>query len=143
MCRRRSPSVMMPDKMAVGIDHADAAHGLGRHLDHGLAHAGAERRDRNRVALAHDIADEFEHGAEPAARMQQAEFMRGESAAFQQRDGERVAERKLHQRRGGRREIVRTSFARVRQHQRHVGSAAKRAGASAVTAISGIRCRRE
>ena len=52
----------------------------------------------------------------------------GEAAAFQERDRERVAERELHERGGGRRQIVRAGFARLRQHQRHVGGLAERAG---------------
>ena len=52
---------------------------------------------------------------------------RGEAAALQQRDRERVAERHLHQRRGGRREIVRAGFARLRQREHDVGRLPERA----------------
>ncbi len=75
----------------------------------------------------HEVAHEGERGAEPAARMQVAEVDRGEAAAFQKRDGERVAERELHQRGGGGREVVRAGLARLRQHQRDVGRLAERA----------------
>ena len=86
----------------------------------------------------------FSLRAEPAARMQHAEIERREAAAFQQRDRERIAERKLHQRRGGRREIVRAGFARLRQQQHDVGGAcASVLSASAVTAIRPMRKRRE
>ena len=69
----------------------------------------------------------FSMRAEPAARMQHAEIDGGEAAALQQRDRERVAERELHQRGGGRREVVRAGFARLRQRERHVGGLAERA----------------
>ena len=64
--------------------------------------------------------------AEPAARMRTCRIDGGEAAAFQQRDGQRVAERELHQRGGGGREIVRAGFARLRQRQHHIGGAAER-----------------
>ena len=59
--------------------------------------------------------------------MQDAEVERGEAAAFQERDRERIAERELHQRGRGRREIVRAGFARLRQHQHDVGGLRERA----------------
>ena len=46
----------------------------------------------------HHVANEFERGAELAAGMKHAEIDRGEAAAFEERDGECVAERELHQR---------------------------------------------
>ena len=70
---------------------------------------------------------EFQQHAKPAAGMQQTEIAGGEAAAFQQPDGKRIAERKLHQRRRGRRQIVRAGLARLRQHQRHIGGLAQRA----------------
>ena len=75
----------------------------------------------------HDVADELEHGAEPAARMQTAEVDGGEAAALQKRDRQRIAERGLHQGGGGGGEIVRTGFARLRQRQHHVGRLTERA----------------
>ena len=83
--------------------------------------------ERHGVAGAHDVAHEFQHGAEPPARMQFGEFHRGETAALQERDRERVAERLLHQRRGGRGEIVRAGLARLRQRHHHVGGLRQRA----------------
>ena len=104
---------------------------------------GAERDQRHGRAGVHHVADEFQLRAEPPARMQDAEIERREAAAFQQRDRERIAERKLHQRGGGRREIVRAGLARLRQQQHDVGRLRERAVASAVTAISPMRKRRE
>ena len=66
------------------------------------------------VAGVHEVAHGFQQRAELAARMQQAEIDRGKAAAFQKRDRERVAERELHQRGRGRRQIVRAGFARLR-----------------------------
>ena len=37
-------------------------------------HRRAERRERHRVAGVHDVAHEFEHRAEPSARMEVAEI---------------------------------------------------------------------
>ena len=83
-------------------------------------HLCAERRERYLGAAVHDITGEFQQHTEPAARMQQAEIDRGEAAAFQKTDRQRVAERKLHQRRCGGGEIVRAGLAGLRQHERHV-----------------------
>ena len=58
--------------------------------------------------------------------MELAEIDRREAAAFQQRDRERVAQRRLHQRRSRGREIVRAGFARLRQGERDVGRPAER-----------------
>src|SRR6516164_9043027 len=110
MCRRRSPSVMMPTR----VGDADAAEGLGRHLGDRFRHAGADRGERDLAAGMHDVAHELEHRAKPTARVEPAEVDRGKAAALQQRDGERVAERGLHQRRGGGSEIVRAGLARLR-----------------------------
>ena len=115
------------DEIAVAVGDADAAKALGRHLQHRIRHLGAERGERDRLAAVHDVAGEFQQRAEPAAGMQQAEIDRGEAAAFQERDRQRVAERQLHERGGGRREIVRAGLASLRQHQRHIGGLAERA----------------
>jgi len=49
--------------------------------------------------------------------MKVGELQRREAAAFEQRDSERIADRGLHQRGGGRRQNVRTGFAHLRQLQ--------------------------
>src|SRR5258707_1390150 len=50
------------------------------------------------------------------------------TAGFEQRDRERVADRGLHQRRGGRRQIVRTGFARPGQFEHDLRGFAERRG---------------
>ena len=125
MWRRRSPSVTMPTIGPRRIDDADAAKALRRHLDQRVRHLGAERLQRHRVAGMHEVAGIFQHRAELAAGMQHAEIDRGEAAAFQQRDRQRIAEREQHQRGGGRREIMRAGLARLRQRQRDVGGLAR------------------
>ena len=115
------------DEPAVAIGDADAAEALARHLDEGVRHARTGRRQGQGGALVHDVAHELEHGAEPSGRVQEAELARREAAAFEQRDGERVAERELHQRGGGGREVVRAGLARLRQGEHHVRGAAERA----------------
>ena len=81
--------------------------------------AGGERQA---VALVHQVADEFQPRAELAARMQNLEVARGEALALEQRDGEAIAERKLHHGRGGGRESVRAGFLGLRQCQHHFRS---------------------
>ena len=49
------------------------------------------------------------------------------SAAFKQRDGQGIAKRELHQRRGRRRQIMWTGFACRRQHQHDIGGFTERA----------------
>ena len=114
-------------ELAGVVGDGDAAEALGRHFDDRRRHWRAARDQRHRIARMHDVADEFECRAELAARMKDAEIDRGEAAAFEQRDRERIAERELHQRRRGRREIMRTSFARRRQRQDDIGGLAERA----------------
>src|SRR5438067_1939063 len=84
-------------RAAGAIDDADAAEGLRCHLGDRLRHAAADYRERDLAAGMHDVAHEFEHRAEPAAGVQAAEVDGGEAAALQQRDRDRVAERRLHQ----------------------------------------------
>ena len=135
--------MMMPTMTGVSTDDADAAEALRRHFDQRVRHLPAERLQRQRVAVMHEVASVFEQRAEPAAGMQRPEIDRGKAAAFKQRDRQRVAERKLHQRGGGRREIVRAGLASLRQGQRNVGGLAQRGVASAVIAISPMRKRLE
>ena len=128
MWRRRSPSVMMPIERAVAVGDADAAEALRASSSTIASDIAAPSGDqRHGFAGVHHVADEFELRAEPPARMQAAEVERREAAAFQQRDRERVAERELHQRGRGRREIVRAGFARLRQQQHDVGGLRERA----------------
>ncbi len=89
---------MTPASLPSAVDHRDAAEALGRHFDDRIRHRRAALDQRQRGARMHDVADEFQRGAELAARMKHAEIDRGKAAAFQQRNGERIAERKLHQR---------------------------------------------
>jgi hypothetical protein len=106
-------------------------------------HAGPTDGERDLVAGMHDVAHEFEHRAEPAAGMEMAEVDGGEAAALQERDRQRVAERGLHQGRGGGREIVRAGLARLRHRQHDVGGAPSVLSVTAVTAMSPMRKRRE
>ena len=126
MWRRRSPSVMMPTSLPSRVGDADAAEALGGHLHDRVRHRACRaRRSGTASPVCMTSRTNFSMRAEPAARMQDAEVERREAAAFQQRDRERVAERKLHQRGGGRREIVRAGFARLRQQQHDVGGLAR------------------
>ena len=75
----------------------------------------------------HDVAHEGELRAQLAAGVQIPEIARGEALGFEQRHRQRVAERKLHGRRSGRRETVRAGFLRDGQAQADVRLAAERA----------------
>ena len=75
--------------------------------------------------------------------MEDAELLGGEAAAFEQRDGQRVAERELHQRRGGRRQAVRAGLAGARQQRAPMSDSRPSVlSAKAVMAISGMSQRR-
>ena len=87
----------------------------------------------------HDVADEFQHRAQFAAGMEIGEFQRGKAAAFEQRDRERVADRGLHQRGRGRRQIMRTGFARLRQLSTICAASPSGEAAFDVTAIIGMQ----
>ncbi len=58
---------------AVGIDDAETAEGLLGHDHHGLGHDDVDSGKREPIALMHQIADEFQPGAELAAGMQRLE----------------------------------------------------------------------
>jgi hypothetical protein len=60
---------MMPTSV-LAVDDADAAEGLGRH------HRDRAKRQRDFVAGVHQVAHEFEHGAEPSAPMNFAKSAR-------------------------------------------------------------------
>ena len=124
MCRRRSPSVMMPARRPSASTMTTQPKLLAVISTSASAMRVPSAHQRHGVAAAHDVAHELQHRAEPAARMQLGEFQRREAAALEQRDRERVAERLLHQGRGGGREIVRAGLARLRQRQHHVGGRA-------------------
>ena len=85
-----------PGKPAVLIDHAETAKGLLGHHHDGLGHRHVARSERQAIAFVHEVADEFQPGAELAAGVQNLEVAGGEALAFEQRDGEAIAERKLH-----------------------------------------------
>ena len=70
--------------------------------------------------------DMLQVGAERAAGMELQEVVGGEAARFKERDGERVAERHLDQRRGGGRQAVRAGLLDLGQDQRHVGGLRER-----------------
>ena len=53
--------------------------------------------ERQAVAFVHQVAHEFQPRAELAARMQRLEVDGGKAFALEQRDGEAVAERELHE----------------------------------------------
>ena len=59
------------------------------------------------------------------------EVVGGEALALQHGDGDGVAERQHHRRRGGRRQAHRAGFRRIRQHQRDVGGLGERAACAA------------
>ena len=103
------------DQPPCPVDDADAAETLLGQHHHRFRHLGAERHDRHLVAAVHDLADMGEVGAKLAARMEGAEMIGREAARLQQRHGQRVADRQLQQRRGGRRQPVRAGLRRARQ----------------------------
>ena len=105
---------MMPTRRAVVIDDAEAAEALLGHAHDRFAHRCADGGERQGGVAMHDVADEMKTGAEPAAGMEDVELLRREAAAFEQRDGERIAEGELQQRRGGRREAMRAGLGRAR-----------------------------
>ena len=127
MCRRRSPSVMMPTSRpsrSVMPTQPKPLLDISTMASDMRAPAG----DKGRAApVCMTSRTNLSMAPSRPAGMQEAEVERGEAAAFEQRDGERVAERKLHQRGRGGREIVRAGLARLRQGEHHVRGAAERA----------------
>jgi hypothetical protein len=113
-------------ELSLAVDDADATKTLGGNLHHGIAHARAKLRQRDGIALVHDVAHESQLCAELSARVQDTEVDGGEAAAFQERDCQRVAKRKLHQRGCGGREVMRAGFARLRQREYDIGGMAER-----------------
>ena len=76
MCRRRSPSVMMPARRPSVVDDARHAEALARHLVDDVAHRrGRSRTDGHGVAGVHQLLDAHQPLAEPAARVQAGEVL--------------------------------------------------------------------
>ena len=117
----------MPTSRPFSVDDADAAEALLRDRTIACDIDACRRDQRQLLAPVHDVADEVELGAEPAAGMEAVEVVGGEAARLEERDGQRVAEGELHQRRGGRGEPVRAGFAGLGQEQDQVGLAGQRA----------------
>ena len=124
--RARSPSVMMPASLPSVVDDADAAEPLPGQGHDGVAQRAAERGDRHAVAPMHDLAHLHQAGAELAARMEGAEMVGREAARLQQRDGQRIADDELQQRRGGRGQPVRAGLRHARQEQHDIRLARQR-----------------
>ena len=127
--RRRSPSVTMPARRPSASTTINAAEPLGAHLGDSLFHQRPDAHDRQPVARMHDVADELELGAELAARMEDAEMLRRETALLEERDGKRVAEGELHGGRGRRGKPVRAGLLRPsagRGRRRPAGRASRR-----------------
>ena len=93
---------MMPASRPPLFENGDAAETLRRHLDDRLGHPGVRGDARHAVAGVHDFPHMRQLGPELAAWMKRAEVERGEAAALEQRDRQRVAQHELHRRRGGR-----------------------------------------
>jgi hypothetical protein len=74
----------------------------------------------------HEVAGVLKHRPQLAAGMEIGELARGEAAAFQERNGERITEGRLHQGRGGRREVMRAGLAHARQLQHDARRGAER-----------------
>jgi hypothetical protein len=116
-----------PRELARVLEHRDAAEALRRHLDDRFRHPGVCADARDALAGVHDFAHMLEFRAELAARVKGAEIERGEAAALDERDGQRVAEHELHRGRGGRGEPVGAGLRRARHREANIGLAAKRA----------------
>ena len=110
---------------AAVLEHGDAAEALRGHFDDRLGHPGGNRDARNAVAGVHDFAHMGEFRPELAAWMKSAEVERGEAAALEQRDRQRVAEHELHRRRGRRGEPVGAGLRRTGHRQADIGLAAE------------------
>ena len=115
-----------PDEATALFDDADAAEALLGHRDQRIGHRLAALDQRQPFALMHDVGNILEVRAERPAGMENLEVVRGESAGFEQRDRETVAERELHRRRRRRREPVRAGLLRARQKQHNIGLFAER-----------------
>ena len=74
----KSPSVMMPEE-AVAVDDAEAAEAPSRSSRGSPRHHRVGQRERQAVALVHQVADEFQPRAELAAGVERLEVARGET----------------------------------------------------------------
>ena len=107
-------------QVAVGEDAEHAAPLVGdrsgaeaflRHLAHHFDERRLRQHARHRVAAAHHVAHMREQlASEAAARVRSGEVVFAKSARVEQRDRERIAERHLRRRAGGRREVQGAGF---------------------------------
>ena len=103
------------------VHPAEASHG-----DLGMIGAGDVVLMLSNSGETRELADMREARAQLAAGMESLEIRGGEAAGFEQGDGKRVADGKLHHGRCGRRQPVRAGFLLLRQKQDRVGLAAER-----------------
>ena len=98
-------------QLAVFVDHAGHAQSLAGHLQQRLAQRGRLADARDLVAGVHDVGDvEQQAATEAAGRVGAGEILDRETAALEQRDGERIAERERGGGRGGGCEVVRAGL---------------------------------
>ncbi len=112
-------------KFACIIGHNDAAETLLRQHLHRIRHGRARFHERQTVAAMHDIADMNKAGTERAAGMESLEIAWCEAARFEKRNGQRIANGKLHHRGSGGSKPMRAGFSRLRQEKHHIRRAAK------------------
>ena len=91
-----------------------------RHLHHRVRHLGADGDEGDFVAGPHDLGQMRQRRAELAGGVEAAEVVRREAPRFQEGDRKRIADRKLKERGGRRRQSMRAGFGDFRQGQHHV-----------------------
>ena len=138
ICRRRSPSVMMPTSAPAAVDDADAAQPLGGHLDDRLAAWPALGDQRQASPACISSVDPAQLLAELAAGVEGMEIVGGEAAALQQGHRERIAQRQHHGGGGGGGQAHAGRLLGARGRIRATSAASASAlSAPPVTAISG------
>ena len=132
---RKQARVHVPAQVAVGDDadqgaavvgDADAAESPLGHDQDRLGHGGVRSAQRHGLRTVHDVGDMEQLAGQGAAGVQDLEVLRRKPFAFEQGDGDGVAERQHHGGRGGRRQAHGTGLRRPRQQQGHIGAVGQR-----------------
>ena len=112
--RRKSPSVMMPLSRPSGstTPRQPSAFSVMTTIASAMTQSACASGRRSPLCIRSPTI--FQARAELAARMQRLEVARREALAVEQRHGETIAERELHDGRGGWRESVRAGFLGLR-----------------------------
>ena len=114
------------DQPSIAVEHAKAAVAPPRHDDQHVGHGHGLEAKRQFFLRMHDVAHMLQLRSQLAAGVELAEVMRAEALVLEQRNGQRIAQGELQQRRCRGREAIGAGLLGAWQRQHDVGFLAQR-----------------